>query len=310
MNKSSALGVAVLILLASQGSAQEPQKTSLAVYQIKAAGQADKSLGSAMTSLLSSKLTQSPKLKVIEEGMLKTVMERQAMNESDACDDTSCQVEIGKLVKAQKLITGDLVKLGSKYILSLKLIDIQSGANEFSTEDQCACSEDQLDVLVEVAAAKVRNHFGEAVPIPVLPQAGAAAANSQALAPASGTGSTGPATVYVYRKSTGYTCSAGTIGVVLDNQSLGAIKVSECVKKEVPAGNHVLQGLKQMMVKPEDLPFQAVAGGKVYIQGCCCGSGAKWKYSLVSEAEAAAWAGTCQEASALPVNAEPTKRKK
>ena len=53
-----------------------------------------------MTELLSSKLTPSPKLLVIEAAMLKTVMERQAMNVSEACDDTNCQVEIGKLVKA------------------------------------------------------------------------------------------------------------------------------------------------------------------------------------------------------------------
>jgi len=92
------------------------------------------------------------------------------MNVSDACDDTSCQVEIGKLVKAQKLVTGGLSKFGNKYILSLKLVDIQSGVTEFTTDDKCACSEDNLDELVEVAAARVRNHFGENLPVPSLPQ--------------------------------------------------------------------------------------------------------------------------------------------
>jgi hypothetical protein len=43
--------------------------------------------------------------------MLKTVMERQALNASDACDDTSCQVEIRKLVQAQKMITAGISKL-------------------------------------------------------------------------------------------------------------------------------------------------------------------------------------------------------
>jgi hypothetical protein len=140
-------------------------RTSLAVYPVKPAG-ADTSLASAMTALLSSKLSPSPRLRVIEEAMLKVVMERQGLNVSDACDSTVCQVEIGKLVQAQKLVTGDLAKFGSKYILSLKVVDILTGAMEFATEDSCSCSEDQLDKLVTVAAAKVRNHFCDAVPLP------------------------------------------------------------------------------------------------------------------------------------------------
>jgi len=153
--------------IALAASAQEPAKTSIAIYPIKAAG-AEASLAQALTSLLSTQLTPSPKLRVIEEAMLKTVMERQGLNASDACDDTTCQVQIGKLIQAQKIITGDIAKLGSKYVLSLKLIDIQTGALEFTTQDKCACPEDELDALVAVAGAKVRNHFGEAVPVPDL----------------------------------------------------------------------------------------------------------------------------------------------
>jgi len=146
-----------------------PAKTSVAVYQIKPAG-VEPSLAAAMTSLLVTRLTPSSQLRVIEEAMLKTVMERQGMNASDACDDTSCQVEIGKLVKAQKLVIGDLTKFGSKYILALKLVDIQTGVTDFTTEDSCACAEDQLPDLVSAVAAKLRNHFGENLPVPALPQ--------------------------------------------------------------------------------------------------------------------------------------------
>ena len=157
------------LVLAFLAQSRPAGKTSIAIYQIKAAGSADKASASAVTALLGSELTPSSRLEVIEEALLKTVMERQAMNVSDACDDTSCQVEIGKLVKAQKIITGDLVKLGSTYILSLKLLNVQTGAMEFSTKDQCTCTEDQLLQLVAVAGAKVRNHFGDSVPIPGLP---------------------------------------------------------------------------------------------------------------------------------------------
>jgi len=165
--------VIVLLLISLASVGQEQKKTNVAVYQIKPAN-ADASLAVSLTMVLSSELTPSPRLQVIEEAMLKTVMERQGLNASEACDDSSCQVEVGKLVKAQKIIAGGLAKLGNKYILSLRLVDVQSGATEFSTKDECSCSEDQLDGLIAVAAAKIRNHFGENLPIPSLPQTAAA----------------------------------------------------------------------------------------------------------------------------------------
>jgi len=162
-------------------------RTSLAVYPIKAAG-AGPELATAMSALLAAKLTPSTKLRVIEEAMLKTVMDRQGLNASDACDDTSCQVDIGKLVKAQKLVTGDLSKFGPKYILSLKVVDISTGVNEFNAEVKSTCTEDKLDQLVEVAAAKIRNNFGEGIPVPPLPDE----APPPSAAPASALGNAAP----------------------------------------------------------------------------------------------------------------------
>jgi len=154
--------------------ATPPAKTSLAVYPVEPAG-SDPALAPAITATLVARLTPSPKLQVIEEAMLKAVMERQGMNISDACDDTSCQVEVGKLVKAQKMITGRLAKMGHKYTLFLSLVNIGTGVTEFNTEDSCLCSEDNLDELVAAAVAKIRNHFGENLPVPALPQSPPAA---------------------------------------------------------------------------------------------------------------------------------------
>ena len=129
----------------------------------------DKSISATFTSLLTHELTQSPKLIVIKESLLQEVMKRQAMNISDLCDDTVCQVEIGKLVQAQKMVVGELSKMGAVFYLTLEIVDIQSGTVEFSGKEKCACSEDQLELLVAAGGARLRNHFGEAIPIPTLP---------------------------------------------------------------------------------------------------------------------------------------------
>jgi len=145
-------------LLSASGA---DNRTSVAVYPLKAVGAVDKSLAATVTSLLGYELSQSPKLIYIREDMLKTVMERQAQNISDACDSTMCQVEIGKLVQCQKMVVGDLSKLGSLYILTVNIIDVKTGAVENTFKEKCACSEDQLEQLAAAAGNKIRGYYGE-----------------------------------------------------------------------------------------------------------------------------------------------------
>jgi ankyrin repeat protein len=166
------ISIGVLLLPTASGLAQAPARTSIAVYAIRAKGKADVSLGPAMTSLLITNLSESPRLKVIEEEMLKVVMERQAMNTSDLCDSTQCQVEIGKLVQAQKMVVGELLKLGESYILTLRITDIQAGTVDTSIKRECRCTEEQLPELATQAAAAIRQYYGETgLAVPATPQA-------------------------------------------------------------------------------------------------------------------------------------------
>ena len=265
------------------------QKISVAIYPIKPAG-ADTSLAAAMSQLLGAKLTPSPKLRVIEEAMLKTVMERQALNVSDACDDTSCQVEIGKLVKAQKMITGGISKLGSKYILSLNLVDIQTGATEFSTEDQCACSEDQLDQLVEVAAAKVRNYFCERMPIPIIAQVQLSPSATPGAIPSVIPNPENRATFYLHNSLPILNQIGGTSRTVfiLDGEKLGTLMKDGCIAKYILPGNHIGK------YGPYKLNFSAESGEKYYfeIKDTLLGY---FKFEQVSEAQAKRWIQNCEE---------------
>ena len=231
-----------LAFLAQTQPSPPPAKTSLAVYPIKPAG-VPADLTTAMTALLTARLTPSPRLKVIEEAMLKTVMERQGLNASDACDDTSCQVDIGKLVKAQKMVTGTLSKIGSKYFLSTNLVDIQTGAAEFSTEDKCSCSEDQLEDLIAVAVVKIRNHFGENLPLLALPSASASppvptGASNPAGSPLPPPAAVpqGMATLYLMYQQSG--CIGG--GYFLLAGEKVKLRKRECVKKVVQSGAQIV----------------------------------------------------------------------
>jgi len=179
--------IGILLFAALTGWGQEAAPTSIAVYSIKAKGKADPSLGPVLTSLLITTLSNSPRLKVIEEETLKLVFERQGMNQSDLCDSTQCQVEIGKLVQAQKMVVGEISKIGETYLLTLRLTDIQTGSVDASIRRECRCGEDQLPALADQAALEIRRYYGEAVP-----GGGQAFAPVPASPPSSSSASSGP----------------------------------------------------------------------------------------------------------------------
>jgi hypothetical protein len=107
------------------------------------------------------------------------------------------------------------------------------------------------------------------------------------------------AQIHVYwGKSTwiGWSCSKGTIKVVLDEKPIGEISEKECVKTAVEPGEHVLQGIKQALVKREDLIFEADSGKNVYIRGDCSNDSRKWEWNLQTANQAKEWADTCRQA--------------
>jgi len=293
--------VAIIIvvgLIALAGSSQENKRISVAIYPIKAVGAVDKSLAASLTSLLGYELNQSSKLVVIDESMLKVVMERQAMNVSDLCDDTMCQVEIGKLVQAQKMAVGELIKMGERYILTIRLIDIQSGTLESTTKDECPCDEGQLDKLVVVASAKIRNHFSENVPIPNFQefQASTPSPSSpsfQTTSAGSIPPSSNKATIYFYRKLQ-LGGSGNALDFILDDQNIGSVKVGQCIRKEVGLGDHVLDCKPHIWfpgARCRPYKFKIEEPAQYYIVNH---SGATaWIFEMVSESQAKEWIKGC-----------------
>ncbi|MBE3134192.1 MAG: hypothetical protein IMZ55_12005 [Acidobacteria bacterium] len=107
------------------------------------------------------------------------------------------------------------------------------------------------------------------------------------------------AQIHIYwGKSTwvGWSCSKGTIKVVLDDKQIGQIREKDCVKLGVEPGEHVLQGIKQALVKRRDLIFEADPGKNVYIRGDCSNDSRKWEWNLQTADQAKEWAGICQQA--------------
>jgi hypothetical protein len=205
--------VAFLFLGVGQRLAGE-DLTSVAIYPLKTTG-VEAPLGSSLTSILAAELSKSPRLKIIQASLVQTVMERQAINLSDMYDSSKNQVELGRMVAAQKILLGEVLLLGGKYQLNLNLIDVEKGTTDLAQSEICPCSEEQLSQLATEMATKIRQHFGENPPPSSPPGPAVSTDPVEALAPAVMIADKSLKKKVLIEASKASRTATGTVGVVV-----------------------------------------------------------------------------------------------
>ena len=66
---------------------------------------------------------------VVERERMEDILGEQGFQLS-GCVDTYCDIEAGRLLGAEKMVAGSVGKLGTVYTMSLRLVDMQTGALE------------------------------------------------------------------------------------------------------------------------------------------------------------------------------------
>ena len=141
------------------------KKITVAAYPFTSTN-VDKAVGAMLYKMLLNDLGQSKTVSIIAQDTSMEVEKMLAYANSDKCDMFQSKVEIGKAVPANKILVGEIGKLGSKYIISGRVSDIQKNVVEFSFTQEKVCSEEDLDQLISQAALEIRSKFGEKIERP------------------------------------------------------------------------------------------------------------------------------------------------
>lgn len=80
----------------------------------------------AITALL-----DSQKFTVIEKSTIEFILKEQAL-QKQGCTDTECAIQTGKLIAANLMLTGNIIELNKKFIISINIRNIEQGKVEFS----------------------------------------------------------------------------------------------------------------------------------------------------------------------------------
>jgi hypothetical protein len=128
------LASAILIALGICVNAQpsNPNKIFVAVFDFDARAGIGQGEAASLSDIFSSQLAQTGKYILVERNGIKRILSEQGFQQSDACSSVECLVEVGKILKVEKIFSGTIGKIGKLYTVSIQLINVSTGQIEMS----------------------------------------------------------------------------------------------------------------------------------------------------------------------------------
>jgi len=106
--------------------AKTPGKTNVAVINMKNASGVTTGEIEVISDRLRGELFNTGKVNVMERDQMQEILKEQGFQQSGACTNEACMVEIGQLLGVEQLVTGSLGKVGSMFLVNLRVIDVKT----------------------------------------------------------------------------------------------------------------------------------------------------------------------------------------
>jgi TolB-like protein len=130
--------------------------TAIAVIDIENRAGLTSEEAEVFSEVLRTELVKTDRFTVLERKDMAFILKEQGFQQSGACSDASCIVEVGKLLAVQKMVGGAIGKIGNSYSINLKIIDVQTGAIvKIVTEDARGSKEKLLTETLRSAARRL-----------------------------------------------------------------------------------------------------------------------------------------------------------
>ncbi|MBN2048879.1 MAG: hypothetical protein JW760_00425 [Spirochaetales bacterium] len=82
--------------------------------------------GLLLTDFIANSVRETGRYRLIDRGQRDTILKEQKFSLS-GCTDEACQIEVGRLLSAHLMFVGSIGRIGDRFILNMKLIDVATG---------------------------------------------------------------------------------------------------------------------------------------------------------------------------------------
>jgi len=147
------IAVIIVVFIAVTGFAND-SKSSVAVLDFESMGTEDY-IGKAVAEIMRTALVSNKSYRVVERAQINKAISEQKFQKSGIIDDKSA-VEIGKVLGADLIIVGSVVKLGNAYTINSRMIDVKTGEAKLGKN----VTGTDLNLLTSMSNELVENLFG------------------------------------------------------------------------------------------------------------------------------------------------------
>jgi|GEM_PF-6972703 hypothetical protein len=161
-----ALAIVLCIVVGGHGLAQAQSVKKvprIAIFQVEDQTMALKPrVLRQLTNYLSSQIAEGGNFLVVPGSKIRERLLAKKKASYKACVDEKCQIEIGRELAANKSLSTQILKLGSKCVVIATLYDLRAAATERSTSQKGGCGADALVTSLEKTVAKLKGNAATA----------------------------------------------------------------------------------------------------------------------------------------------------
>jgi TolB-like protein len=135
------------------------EKQSIAIARLISSGiSQDEAI--SLTDALRSELGKTGKYQVIERTQMDAILQEQGFQQSGACNNEECALEIGKLLSVQYMVLGSIGMVGETFAINIRMVDIKTGKIENElTENYKGKVDGLLTDIIPRAAQKLAGTY-------------------------------------------------------------------------------------------------------------------------------------------------------
>jgi len=110
----------------ADSSPKNPSRITLAVKNLEARGISDDE-AATLSDVLRSQLINTGNFSVMERSQMDEILKEQAFQQSGACTEEACLVQMGQLLGIQVIVAGSIGKIGRAFSINARTISVQTG---------------------------------------------------------------------------------------------------------------------------------------------------------------------------------------
>lgn len=103
------------------------------VIDVKLSSSLPKELQLTLTNSIISELVGFKKFRVVDRANRDAILKKQA-SQLAGCVEEKCSVEVGKLIGVNRMVIGSVSRIGSKYFITVKMVNVETGLVEGFSE--------------------------------------------------------------------------------------------------------------------------------------------------------------------------------